>query len=761
MKSRSFFALVLSFTLFAPHAWATQADDTTITIDSEAGGPTALIFQLTLSASDTTTLQSIDFSVASKPGSVVRPFSQSFTVSYLTSRGYLDATTGKIYLPVYGLYAEYDNTVTLTYSFLDGSSKQDTTTITTGTFKDPCGISTPTILTPRTSSTDLSYDYMLVRGACGSGNGISPVILDTDGAVRWISPFATNAILTAASTFFDHAVYITEGSTLSRVDFDGTVTPVGDYADMGVINFHHQIDPGSIGMILDADTDTYAETVNMEVDAAGTVVKTWNLADIISAAMTAGGDDPSQFVYPTPTDWWHNNSVTYRLSDNSLVVSSREDFVIALDYNTDAIKWILGDETKKWFQFPSLAKFSLALGSDTLPPIGQHALSFTYDDNLLLMDNGRNSQFQDPMGINRTYSAPRKYDLNLTDGVATEVWNYTLDETVYSQFCGSIYEDAPLNYLIDYAFITATDQPITARLIGLEASGEQAFDYQYPTSGCNTAYNSIPLHAEHFSLSTAAQALNLSTRGIVLGGDNVLIGGFILSGFEPKNIVLRAIGPSLADHGVSGVLPNPVLTLYDSTGAVVATNDDWADDASANTLQVNGLAPADENEAAILKNLAPGAYTVVVTSADDQTGIALVEAYDLSRNSDSDLGNISTRGFVENGDNILIAGFIIGTRNSANVVLRALGPSLADAGVQETLNDPKLTIHDSNGVSVGVNDNWQDDPAAGAIQLQNLAPANPTEAATLATLAPGSYTVVVQSADGATGIGLVEVYNLP
>ena len=160
MKSRLLLVVALFCVLFVHYARATQADATTITIDSEADGPTALIVQLTLSASDTTVLSGIEFSIAPKPGSVTRTFSQTFTASYLTSRGYLDATTGKIYLPVYGLYAAYSNLVTLTYSFLDGSSKQDATTVTTGSFTDPCGISTPTVLQARTATTDLSYDYM-------------------------------------------------------------------------------------------------------------------------------------------------------------------------------------------------------------------------------------------------------------------------------------------------------------------------------------------------------------------------------------------------------------------------------------------------------------------------------------------------------------------------------------------------------------------------------------------------------------------------
>jgi arylsulfate sulfotransferase len=751
--------ILLSF--LAQQALATQADDTTITIDSESAGATPLIVQVALSASDTTFLQSIQFTIAPRAGSVTRAFSQTYTASYLASRGYLLASTGQIFLPVYGLYANSANPVTLTYYFFDGSSKQDSTTITTGTFTDLCGISTPTVLKARTATTNLSYDFMLVRGACGSGSGNSPVIMDTDGAIRWISPFATDAILTASSTFFDNAVYITQGSLLYRVDLDGTITQVADYSSLGVLNFHHEIDPGSAGMILDADTDTYVESVNLEVDGAGTVLRTWNMADIISAAMTAGGDDPSQFVYPTPTDWFHNNSVAYRQSDNSLIVSSRENFVIALDYTTDAIKWILGDTTKKWYEFPSLQEYSLSLGPDTLPPIGQHAVSLTHDDNLLLMDNGRNSQFQTPMGINRDYSSPRKYQLDLDAATATEVWNYPENESIYNQFCGSVYEDAPLNYLIDYAFITPPSGPITAQLIGLDASGDQVFDYQFPTSGCNTAYNSVPLHAEHFSLTTAGQALNISTRGDVMNGDDVLIGGFIISGFDSKDVVLRALGPSLEDFGVTGALANPVLTLYDSTDAIIATNDDWENSPSADTIEAQGLAPANASEAAILQHLAPGAYTVVVSSKDNTSGIALVEAYDLSRNSNSYLGNISTRGFVGTGDDLLIAGFIIGSRNNTNVAVRALGPSLTESGVTGPLADPKLTIYDGNGTAIGSNDNWQDDPGASTLQLIGLAPTNSLEAATLTNLSPGSYTAIVQGAASGTGVGLVEVYNLP
>ena len=225
---------------------------------------------------------------------------------------------------------------------------------------------------------------------------------------------------------------------------------MADYGGIGVTGFHHNIDPGREGMILDVHTVHQTESVNLEVDAAGNVLRSWNLADIISAAMIAGGDDPSQFVYPAPTDWFHNNTCTYRSSDDSLIVSSRENFVIALDYDSGNIKWILGDPTKHWYEFPSLRAFALTLAPGTLPPIGEHALSMS-GDQLLLFDNGTGSLFQQPPGETRTYSAPRKYQIDLGAFEATETWHYYPDPSVYSPFCSSVYEDAPDNYLIDYA----------------------------------------------------------------------------------------------------------------------------------------------------------------------------------------------------------------------------------------------------------------------------------------------------------------------
>ncbi len=255
--------------------------------------------------------------------------------------------------------------------------------------------------------------------------------------------------------------------------------------------------------------------------------------------------------------------------------------------------------------------------------------------------------------------------------------------------------------------------------------------------------------------------MNLSTRGNVGTGENVLVGGFIVTGFEAKNIVVRALGPSLASAGVSGVLADPVLTIYDSTGVEVTSNDEWENADAAAEIQVRGLAPTDAHEAATLRRLNPGSYTVIVSGKNGSTGIGLVEAYDLTGNTNSELGNISTRGMVSAGDGALISGFIIGNRSDATVVVRALGPSLTTAGVVGVLADPTLTIFNASGVAVGTNDNWQDGAEATALESVGLAPTSDNEAATLVTIPPGSYTAVVQGVNGSSGVGLVEVYNLP
>jgi arylsulfate sulfotransferase len=750
-------AVIMVFTHLAD---ANQADDTTITITGRTAGATPFISKLTLEVSNTTVLKSIQFTIDPKPGSVTRPLSGTYATSYLASRGFEHPP--EIILPVYGLYAGYTNIVRLTYRFLDGSSKQTVTSITTTTFDDQgCGYNNPTKLQPRTNSTQLSYDYIFDRSACGD---FSPVILDSDGALRWVSPLATMGALNAASTFSDNAVYVTQGRQLFRIELDGTVLVIADYSNIGVRNFHHNIDNGKTGLLLEPDTQTWFESVILEVDSAdGHLLNIFNMADIISAAMIAGGDDPSQFVFPTPNDWFHNNGAAYNRADDSLIVSSRENFLICLDYNTRAIKWIFGDPTKKWHQFPSLRKFALTLAPGSLPPIGQHSPSITFDQGLMVFDNGQKSLFQNPPGDQREFASPRKYSLNLVANIATEVWNFPMNESIHSPFCGSVYEDAPYNYLVDYAIVNGgiPNVPTYAQLLGLDSHGEKIFYYQYPTVGCNTAYNSIPIHLESTKFPTVGpQALNLSTRGLVSVGDNVLIGGFIVTGTQAKTMVLRALGPSLSSYGVSNVLTDPVLSVYDSSGNLKGTNDNWQSDLNHSVTEANGLAPANPLESALVRTLDPGAYTVVVTGKDATPGIGLVEVYDVTTPAHATFVNMSTRGSVGTGDNVLISGFIIGDVGSSTVVVRAIGPSLAAYGLSGVLSDPTLTIYDSAGSVIASNDNWQDDNHATDVQRNGLAPSNALESALVLHLPAGAYTAVVRGANGGTGVGLAEVYTL-
>jgi hypothetical protein len=255
--------------------------------------------------------------------------------------------------------------------------------------------------------------------------------------------------------------------------------------------------------------------------------------------------------------------------------------------------------------------------------------------------------------------------------------------------------------------------------------------------------------------------LNVSTRMRVLTDDRVLIGGFIITGTDPKKIAIRAIGPSLNNAGITTALDDPVLELHAADGSLIGTNDNWQTDAGAADLTANQIAPTNVNEAATVRSLSPGAYTAIVRGKNNATGIGLVELYDLTPGSNSLLANISTRGFVDTDQNVLIGGFIVGTGSTGRVAVRALGPSLNAAGISGTLADPILELHDSNGGLIRTNDSWLLDGGATELLAAGLAPANLNEAAILSPLAPGSYTAIVRGHGSNTGVAIVEAYNLP
>jgi uncharacterized protein GlcG (DUF336 family) len=261
-------------------------------------------------------------------------------------------------------------------------------------------------------------------------------------------------------------------------------------------------------------------------------------------------------------------------------------------------------------------------------------------------------------------------------------------------------------------------------------------------------------------ITAAAEKLaNISTRVHADTGDSRLIGGFIVTGTAPKKVIVRAMGPSLNNYGVTTALADPILELHDSTGAIIATNDNWAD-TQALEINASGIPPPNELESAIVRTLPPGAYTAVVDGKEGGTGTALVEVYDLSPGSDSTLANISTRGAVGPQSDVMIGGFIVnGTSGTTRVLVRTAGPSLAAAGVADAMPDPMLELRDVNGTLIAANDNWREGDEF-EIQQSNLAPTNDLESAIITTLPSGPYTAVIHERNGQSGIGLFEVYNL-
>ena len=247
---------------------------------------------------------------------------------------------------------------------------------------------------------------------------------------------------------------------------------------------------------------------------------------------------------------------------------------------------------------------------------------------------------------------------------------------------------------------------------------------------------------------------NVSTRLRVETGDNVLIGGFIVTGTQPKRVILRAIGPSLP---LANKLANPTLELV-GPGGTIATNDNWRSTQEAEII-ASLVPPTSDLESAIVATLPANStgYTAIVRGVSNGTGAALVEVYDLDAAANSSLANISTRGFVQTGDDVMIGGFIVTGSGSRKVIVRAIGPSLPVAG---KLADPILELYNGNGVLIGSNDNWRTGGQEAEIIASLVPPTSDLESAIVATLPNTGHTAIVRGKNGTTGVALVEVYSL-
>jgi len=245
-------------------------------------------------------------------------------------------------------------------------------------------------------------------------------------------------------------------------------------------------------------------------------------------------------------------------------------------------------------------------------------------------------------------------------------------------------------------------------------------------------------------------------------GNNVGIGGFIVTGSEPKRVIIRAIGPSLSQFNVPNVLGDPVLELHGPGGFVTIVNNDWRDTQEAEII-ATGIPPTNNFESAIVATLDPGAYTAIVKGNASTSGAALVEIYDLNQAAASKLANLSTRALVGTMDDIVIAGFLLSDNGGLDrVIVRGIGPSLAPGSFPPSavLADPVLELRDSNGALILADNDWQDNAAQAAeIMAAGLAPSNAREAAIAASLPPGLYTALLSGLNHGTGIGVVEIYD--
>ncbi|HEV2270589.1 MAG TPA: aryl-sulfate sulfotransferase [Steroidobacteraceae bacterium] len=453
-----------------------------------------------MSGSGLGSVTAVQYTIAPKPGSVSSAVHVEYSIAALQARGYVG--DGTLTVPVYGLYAGYDNQVSVELTRQGEGALPFEVDIATDAYVDPTGIySNPNIVLKRAAGSSLGFNFIYIKS-----NIYSPIIVDTDGEIRWAVPVLGQAL----SSAFVGDTFIVGSDTqpmVYRLGLDGGLSALSLPTNSpAYAKFGHDIDDGKAGLLAEIDEngggveDIESNVVEMQVTNAVTVVNHWDLGAIISNYMTSQGDDAAAFVRPG-VDWFHLNSAIYDPSDDSVIVSSRENFIIKLDYSTGAIKWIFGDPTKYWYTFPSLRAKALTLAPGGLYPIGQHALSITPDGLLMVFNDGLGS-FNQPAGQSagqsRTYSAVSAYSIDPQSMTATDVWDYDADQTIYSDVCSSAYESSDKSLLVDYA---VADNQTEAILVGLDPNHNKVFEFQYPTKSCNTSWNSRPIGLEDLQIN--------------------------------------------------------------------------------------------------------------------------------------------------------------------------------------------------------------------------------------------------------------------
>ena len=495
-------ALGICFTLYGcgSSPFPTQAQQSDIAISSNQPGVTPFISSVKFVGSSIIRLASVTFTIAPQPNSVSKPVSVTWNMTALSSRGYQHGES--INVPVFGLYANYQNQVTFQLTFVDGSTTQLQSVIGTQPYTDPTGVySNPVIVKARTPESVLGFDFIIMKSLISP-----PVIIDTDGQIRWAVPGASTQ-----AVYYGNGQFVRGSDTSSVVkllQMDGTETTLPTNLPQPLLSmFNHNMDQGPNGLLSEFNgTDDLGIALESTVAEIAPFsnqppFQTYDMADILWSYMSDNGDIPGNFVRPG-IDWFHANASTYDPSDNTVIISSRENFLIKLNYTTHDIVWIFGDPTKYWYTFPSLRAKALTLDAGGIYPVGQHGVSITSDGYVMIFNDGLGSLSQPSgasPGITRTYSAVSAYSIDATTMTAHEVWDFDYGQSIYSPICGSSYEASGKTYLVD--FPTAANRTQT-RLVGLDPNLNVVFDFQYgqPTQ-CGAAWNAIPIEFENLQIN--------------------------------------------------------------------------------------------------------------------------------------------------------------------------------------------------------------------------------------------------------------------
>lgn len=478
----------------SPVVIAPLASTSDIAVAGQRAGSTPFVAFLNLAGSSTGSVTSVGYTVAPLPGTASAPVRVSYTISSLRNRGYVSGNG--VTVPVIGLYANATNTTSLTLTFSDNSTQRLSVPIATPAYTAPSSFKTPTVYKPRVTGSALGFDFFAIKPA---GPPAPVTVMDTDGNIRWVSTTPASAAVHYTKDRF--VIGDPGGKSLSIENWDGTVTKVR-LADQSFTQFHHEISTGWAGYLIQPDTATHYEELLFDIRPDGTTAKAFDLRQIFSDFMRANGDDPSTFAR-AGADWFHLNSAIYDPSDHSVIASSRENFVVKIDYATSAIKWIFGDQTKYWYTFPSLRSKAVALAPGGLGPIGQHALSLQPDGTLLMFNNGRGSDHNPPgtsPGLTRSYSAITSY---LIDGFglkATPAIKIDDNQSIYSPICSSAYTSADGSILATYSSVGFQTAASGVRLKGFDPQQRVVFDMFF-SGACATGWNAVivPLHSLTFS----------------------------------------------------------------------------------------------------------------------------------------------------------------------------------------------------------------------------------------------------------------------